>query len=218
MPPWSHRCRELFARADAETGRLALRTALACPPGCGACCLSPDVETTLAEVRPLASALCDSGVAGAVLERLGALAAAGERRCALYEPDPADPRRGRCGAYAERPLVCRLFGFTARRDRNGAPELVACAVMHAERPEAVERARAEVRAGGEAPLFGDFARAVAGERPDDGARQLPLNDALRLALEAELLARRLAALEAGADAERGPDDERPPTRPPRRAA
>lgn len=211
--PRVDRCAEHFERADRATEELARRTGLACPPGCGACCLSPLVETIDAEVRPLAAALVDEGRAPFVLARLDALAAAGDRRCALYEPEEKDPRRGRCGAFALRPLVCRLFGFAARRDRLGRPELIACSVMRAADPATVERAREDVRAGAAVPLLGDHVRAIAAEDPTGGARQVPINDALRSALERELLARRIAAL-AAEDPE--PDRRRPRRR--RRAA
>lgn len=209
MSAWNDRCREHLERADVATRAFAARTGLACPPGCGACCLSPHVEASVAELRPLAAALVAQGRAEEVLARVAALEAAGEARCALYEPAPDDPRRGRCGAYELRPLVCRLYGFSARRDRAGAPELVACRTMRAAAPDAVARAAAAVA---EAPLMGDHAHALAADAPGEDGRRLPIDRALRRALEAALLRARLERVEAFAALPDEPDDARPDDR------
>lgn len=188
----SERVRDAFARADAGTAALRAATSLACPPGCGACCLSPEVETTVAEVEPLARALVEEGRAGALIERLADAPAP----CALYVPEPDDPRRGRCSAYRDRPLVCRLFGFSARRDRQGQPELLACRTMRAGDPDGVARAARAVAAGEvEAPVSADLARALVSELPGEAGRLLPINVALARALERELLRARLEGLE-----------------------
>jgi len=210
-----------FARADALTGGLRERAGLACPPGCGACCLSPEVETTALELRPLARELARAGRAGALLAELARRASAGDARCVLYAPEPGDARRGRCTAYGLRPLVCRLFGFAARRDRAGRLELVACRTMRAWDPAAVSRAERDVAAGGTAAVLPDEAHALAAEFPDAGARRLPINAALARALERELLRCRLRALERRAgDEHDGPRPRPVPRRPrrPRRAA
>lgn len=187
--------RALLEQADAQTAALRARTALACPPRCGACCLSPEVETSVAELLPMALELVRSGRAAALLETLAPDAPSPPERCALYAPDPDEPRRGRCQAYAERPLVCRLFGFTARRDRLGRPRLAACATMRAALPGDVAAAERALEAGLPAGVGGDLSQLLALELPGEGSEQLPINVALRRALERVLLAERYAALE-----------------------
>lgn len=209
--------RALLEQAEAESAALRARTALACPPGCGACCLSPEVETTVAELLPMALELVRSGRAAALLETLAAETPDAPKRCVLYAPDPDDPRRGRCQAYAERPLICRLFGFTARRDRLGRPRLAACATMRSVAPENVAAAERAIEAGLPVAIGGDLSRLLAIELPGEGSQQLPINVALRRALERVLLAERYAALERialvpPAEAEGPPDpplDHRP---------
>jgi uncharacterized protein len=216
--------------ADTQTEALSARTGLACPPGCGACCLSPEIETSVADLLPLAAELVRAGRAAGVLAEIERRSAGGERRCVLYEPDASDERRGRCAAYAHRPLVCRLFGFAARRDREGSPALVGCRTMRAAEPEAVARAEAHVREGGAVAFFADHAHALAAELPAEGAVQRPINEALGDALQRALLAERFgrlerepapdAALAGPAAVAEPPDDPEPrpqPTRP-RRAA
>lgn len=198
------RVRERFLQVDREVEELRAATALACPTGCGACCLSPEVEASIAELRPLAAALAEEGRAEPMLAELDRRATSGnpdDMRCALYVPEPgSEGRRGRCNEYALRPLVCRLYGFAARRDRHGAPELVACRTMRAADAEGVARAELHVRAGGTVPFLGEHARGLAAELPRDGSERLPINEALARALRATLFERALRAAELEADA------------------
>ncbi len=186
----SHAIAAQHAAIDAQVALLAQASGLACPPGCGACCLSPEVETSVADALPLALALFARGEAPVVLER--AREAADRGPCVLYRADPLDPRRGRCSAYAERPSICRLFGFSSRRARAGGVELATCRELRAGAPEAVARAEEHVRTGGAAARIDVDAERIAfleGGAP----HPLPINQALRLALERVGLARALAA-------------------------
>ena len=182
-----------FEAIDEQVDALVAATGLACPSGCGACCLSPEVEAAPEELELLAQEWVRRGEARALLDRLAALEAEGRRQCALYRPSSEDGRQGRCGAYAWRPLVCRLFGFAARHDRRGQPELVLCAVMSAAAPEATAQAARQVAAGAPAPLFGDHAHGLIADLGGRGSERLPINQALRQALERALLHARLAA-------------------------
>jgi len=179
---------------------------LACPPGCGACCNSPEVEATTVELLPMAEALVAAGRLDEALAALDAAIARGTRevgpgepapsRCVMYRPDPADPARGRCGAYTERPLICRLFGFGTRRARTGRTELVACRVMRASEPARMQRVEADETTLALAPVMADHVHALGGESPGDDARARPINEALREALERVVLARRMRDLAA----------------------
>jgi len=190
MPDRIVRVREQFAVVDVEVARFSAASGLGCPPGCGACCTSPEVEASIVELAPMAAALCDKGRALDVLEQLSASPMPAP--CVLYRADPSTVGQGRCSAYAERPMICRLFGFGARRTRTGRTELVACRTMRASDPE-----RMAAVAGNEvlvdlAPMMSDHAQAVAAESHSTGARLMPINAALRQALERELFLRRLA--------------------------
>lgn len=226
-----HELSALFSRIDARTSELAEAAGLACPPGCGRCCTSPEVETTVVECLPLARELVARGALQAVLARLRPE----ERTCALYEPDSGDPARGRCGMYAWRPSVCRLFGFAARGDKYGRAELVRCKVLFEHDPAAGARAAELVREQGLGARFGEVALEVASLDPQLGERLLPINVALRSALERVALAQAFARDEADGErpplaprpesgeeaADERPDADRepprrPPSRPPRR--
>ena len=178
----------LHASLDAGTARLTRATGLGCPEGCGACCLSPEVETSVADLLPLALALAERGEAGAALTAARAAGDAGP--CVLYAPEPGDARRGRCTVYAERPSICRLFGFASRRAKGGGLELAACRELRAAAPAATARAEAAIAGGLDVPRIDVDASTIALVTGD--ARPLPINHALRLALERTGLARDLS--------------------------
>lgn len=209
------RCEERLATAAEATEAFSAAHGLHCPPGCGACCLSPEVECSVTEWGPLVRELVREGRAEAVLAQLHAQLASGSSVCVFYAPEDGDPRRGRCQVYGLRPMICRLFGFSARRDRDGTPELVSCRVMREQDPAAVAAAAQAVREGAPAPVMGDLMGAVLTEAPGTDGRMLPINEALRVALERALLRVRFEAAEqTGEDPD---DDGRPrPVRPPRR--
>lgn len=185
-----------FQALDGEIAALQAATGLACPPGCGACCLSPEVEAAPEELTLWAEEWVLQGRAEATLARLETLEAEGIPTCALYEPSSADGRDGRCGAYAWRPLVCRLFGFAARTNRHEQKELVVCRTMAAASPAVTRSAALAVAAGLPAPDFASHAHGLSAALGGRGDRRLPINQALKAALQKRLLEQRLAALEA----------------------
>lgn len=191
LPGGSPELLKLFAEVDFATQAVAERAGLACPGGCGRCCDNPDIWTTPAELVPLAVELVTRGAADEAYDRAQAA-----DRCVFL--DSSGPGLGRCSVYALRPMVCRLFGFAARRDKSGGLELAACAVHKQVAPEAVARARAIAAEGG-APVFAEWQERV---RELDGAAAelMPLNRALQVAIERVSLAMRLAGppLAAGA--------------------
>jgi len=185
--------RDLFARIDRATTDFAAASGITCAPGCGQCCNNPAVEASVAELEPMAETLFATGEA----ERVHALATAAHGRpCVLYAADPADPRKGRCSRYGDRPTLCRLFGFAAVRTRRPTPELAACRIHRQHDAAAVARGEALAERG-EAPLMADFGmelRALAGAGSQ--AELMPINDAIRLAIERAFLRRMDAAPEA----------------------
>ena len=177
----------LYQDADRASAALASATGLACPPGCGPCCARHDPHVTVADVEPLADAAVANGSALATLDR--ALAApAGP--CVYYE---AGRLPGGCTVYELRPILCRLFGFAAVRDKHGHAALAVCEVHTRTTPEVAARAAAHVAAGGEVALLAEYQARADGLAPDPSrTEQLPINVALAQALERALLRARLA--------------------------
>ncbi len=172
---------EVFYEASRTSGAFAKVSGLQCPPGCGACCLSPHHEATIAEMLPMAAFLWETAGAEAVLSRINN--AAVPSTCVMYAPSPQDPQQGRCLAYEFRPLTCRLFGFCGRRDKQGHKEYMPCRIFKEQFPDNVARVQAAVAQGLDVPLIGDHAMKVFSVDPQLGAQALPINQALLKAIE-----------------------------------
>lgn len=114
----------LYFQIDRETAAFSAATGVACPGGCGRCCAKESVEATLLEMLPMARALFRSGLVDIWADSI--LAAPSPGRCLVFEPDAAVDGNGRCRWYGWRPLVCRLFGFAARKDKHGIAAFRAC--------------------------------------------------------------------------------------------
>ena len=172
---------QCYGELDDEIATFQAATGLHCPPGCGQCCQHPEVEATPLEMLPLALELSRQGEAMAWHARLTAIA--GLSPCVLYQPDQHIPGNGRCQMYEWRPTVCRLFGFAAVKDKFGQSHLAVCARHKQSCPEAVAHATAAIAQQVPIPHFADWQMAIAQIDPAWGYERLPINDALKVAIE-----------------------------------
>lgn len=172
---------EILGEIEQATQAYAKASGIRCREGCGQCCLKPGVEVRPLELLPLARALHAEGRADAIYE---AALAAPDGICVFYQGREDDPTFGRCGTYELRPSLCRLFGFAAVSRKRGAPELAACHWHKRLQPQVVSAAQAAIDAGGEVPLFNNFAMRLSQLAPGTGLEHvLPINEALLCALE-----------------------------------
>ncbi len=111
---------QLYSRLDHEQARFKEHFCINCKEGCGTCCehFNPDITTLEADY--IAVGLIYAGRDEEVLRQLHEHA--GWDHCPLYRPD--NPFH--CSIYALRPLVCRLFGASAVKDKNGKPTFRNC--------------------------------------------------------------------------------------------
>jgi Fe-S-cluster containining protein len=194
---------ELFSGLDAETSAFAVASGLRCPDGCGACCENPSVHTSVVELEPLAGELVARGQAEAALERA---ATAGPGPCVFYESHGQG--QGRCTVYALRPMICRLFGFAAVRDKQGRPELAGCKVHKAHQPEVMAQARALVAGGAPVPMMVAWQQQAVELGTSATGTLVPINVAIQEALERALFVAALAGDAAPSSA--APADDTPP--------
>jgi uncharacterized protein len=183
----------LFDAVDAAIDRFQGDTGLRCPTGCGHCCQTQTPFVTVTDMMPIAAAVVARGDGEALYDRAVAAADAGAP-CAIFQPGRLP---GGCTEYELRPMLCRLFGFAAVRDKHGQQHLALCRIHGRDVPEASARATAFVDGGGAVPLFSEWQAEADALEPDGGGAQLPINVALARALERELLRARYAVDEAG---------------------
>lgn len=173
---------EVFRELDEHIERITSETGMRCLHLCSACCRKTDIEASPIEFIPLAASLYKSGKVDEFLERLDKSDETGY--CVLFSPEAAKEGKWGCQNYEKRGLICRLFGFGYRLNREGTPELVTCKVMKEICPDAVGKARLKgTETPEDVPVFRNYSMQLYSIDPDLSIHQLPINQAIRLAIE-----------------------------------
>jgi uncharacterized protein len=172
-----------FDELETSANHFAHKACLACPVGCGKCCLSESVSATVLEMLPLAVELIRRGEAELWFSRLKTEG----KRCAFYRPKEGDPAQGRCAVYRWRAVVCRLFPFAAERNKNGQPRFSACKTQKDADQDAAQKAADGVANGSlKAPTYLWATQAIANLEPRYGTALFPINEAISAALSLAL--------------------------------
>lgn len=110
---------ELFEEVDREISNYKAISQVYCSGDCGGeCCRKKDIYATILEFIPLAFYLHKNRMA----EEVYSEATKKENEiCVLYSSEG-----GKCLTYDQRGLICRLFGFSSIRDKNGNPVVITC--------------------------------------------------------------------------------------------
>lgn len=124
----------VYEKLDQDIALLQKNTGLHCLKGCGECCKKPQIEATPIEFLPLALFWLDEGTIHSHLEEL--TKKKDDPLCYVFRPH-LTAFGGLCNAYLHRGLICRLFGFTARVNKNEEKELVTCKFIKEDQAEAV---------------------------------------------------------------------------------
>jgi len=166
--------RQIYAESDRQIETFQTASGLQCPHGCGKCCENPQVETTPLEVLPLAWQLIQENKAEYWLNQAAIANFAGV--CIFYQPDPLVAGNGRCGVYAHRPSLCRLFGFGTVTNKHNQPELAACKIHKQTMPTVLASVQPVL-----APNFADFSMQLRNLQPEQ-SDLVPINRAVAIAI------------------------------------
>ena len=189
---------KVFRELDEHLALTISKTGMKCVHLCNACCLNTDIEASLIEFIPLAAWLYESGKVDEFLARLDQSEETGY--CVLFSPEAWKEGNWGCQNYEKRGLICRLFGFGYRLNREGIPELVTCKIMKENCPDAVAKARLSgLETPDDVPVFRNYSMQLYSIDPDLAIRQYPINKAIRLAIEK-------LYFHYAADVERGAED------------
>ncbi|HEY8392294.1 MAG TPA: YkgJ family cysteine cluster protein [Capillibacterium sp.] len=171
---------QVYQALDEEIANLKAKAGIDCLPYCKKCCATPahHIEVSVWEILPLALALWQKGEAKQWLDKLDALEAGAP--CVLFNKDPA--KISGCSAYPWRPLLCRLFGFSACLNKRGKPLVVLCKELKEHEPGVENRVQKLVDAGLKIPVNSYYARQTANIHPYLGQDRYPINEALKRAL------------------------------------
>lgn len=175
---------KVFSNLEREVAAFQNATGMKCLSGCGLCCKKPDIAATVLEFLPLAYQLYKNGKAYEWLEELQS-----ERNnpiCKAFRPFVSEGDRGFCGQYEDRGLICRLFGFSAMLDKQGAPQLVTCKTIKTEFAEAYQNGVKHITEGKPVPVMRNFYFQLRAIDAELGQRLMPINQAILEALKVVL--------------------------------
>ena len=170
--------KRVYARLDKEIDTLQQSSGIHCLSGCGECCKKPDIECTPLEFLPLALELFDEGRAEQAWEELQNNS---QSLCYVFRPHITN-FGGMCNAYPNRGLICRLFGFTARTNKEGQRELVTCKFIKEQQAEDYDQLVADLKAGKKIPVMSEYYTRLTSIDPTL-AEFYPINKAIQKALE-----------------------------------
>lgn len=174
----------LYERLDEEIKTFREASGIHCISGCGKCCTKPDIEASPLEFLPLAFQLFLQKKAEAFLEDLSSNKSP---ICMVYAPlSLADNAKGSCSTYAYRGLICRLFGYGASRDKLGELRLVTCKLIKEQQVSSYEKAVSLLKDHQYVPIFSDYYKNLMQIDFQLGNQILPINEAIREAIEAVL--------------------------------
>ncbi len=173
---FSHNLEKLYQAMSAEFSAYQSSTGLACLPGCGRCCLNPEIEASVFELIPMALAIYDEGKLDEWVEKLETT----ERNtCEAFIPGE-QVGAGQCGRYNERPSVCRMFGVAGYHNKQNQVTLSICRYIK-EHYSLTESPR-ELGAS-KIPMMVEWSYRMAALDPDLIQGKQPINQALLGALQ-----------------------------------
>ncbi|MBL0316754.1 MAG: YkgJ family cysteine cluster protein [Flavobacteriales bacterium] len=173
--------KRVYASLDNAIAQLQQDSGLHCLSGCGECCKKPDIEATPLEFLPLALQFYDEGRAEIAIEEIRQ---SKSTLCYVFRPHVTN-FGGLCNEYPHRGLICRLFGFTARRNKEGQSELVTCKLIKEQQKELYEQVVTDIRSGKKVPVMSDYYTRISNIDPSL-TQFYPINEAMVKALETVL--------------------------------
>ena len=174
---------DLYQKIDKIIDRFKKVTDLDCPRGCSYCCRHWWVEATVLEVLPLAMEIYNRGQEEAIMKQIQERQACEESLCVLLLPESNKEVDGYCAYYAWRPLMCRLFGFAARKNKHGQLEFCSCRIIREVNPWSVRRAEMALQGNLKVPVYQEAFMEIASLDTSRGFHRLPINLAIKEAIE-----------------------------------
>lgn len=162
---------KLYDEMSVTFSDLQKNTKLPCLPGCGACCLNPDIEATTLEMIPMALKIYDQGLVEEWHQKLGE---AENLSCLMFDGK-------QCGSYHERPAVCRMFGVAGYFNKQHETTLSICKFIKEEYPK--ESAVALSGITSQTPVMAQWMARLESIDPQLLQLRSPINIALKSALE-----------------------------------
>ena len=163
---------KLYGNLDRHMSAFKRRSCIQCRAGCGECCLKADLNATVLEFLPAAHSLYMNGDYEQVLDRINDKS---DPLCVFFNPFSAG---GNCSMYRERGLICRLFGYSGRMNKQGVKEFVTCSIIKEDLKTLNPGPVLDL-----APNMSSYYMRLYGIDPDLSIKYLPINQAIQKAIE-----------------------------------
>jgi len=170
----------VFSQLDKKIAGLQAQSGLHCITNCGSCCKKPDVEANIIEFIPLAYHLYLEDKLETMLEELNTR---DEAVCINFTPFNLNSGSGFCNQYEHRGLICRLFGYSASRDKFGEYVLVTCKLIKESQATIVEKINNDLKKGKKIPVISQYYEKVRLVDYNLSDQLYPINTAIKKALE-----------------------------------
>jgi len=171
----------LFKELEEETKEFYKKGGLGCISGCGFCCANPKIPATPLEFLPLAFDLYEKGLAVDIANQLAMEEIPGN--CIVYRAQSEDEKKGFCGSYAYRGLICRLFGASSRKNtKTGTRELITCKILKENFPQEYRETTERINSDLDIPVSIAWYTRLHDIDEYLGS-QYPINQAILMALE-----------------------------------
>lgn len=171
----------VFTLADGQGRRFVQKTGLICPENCGECCRSKNIHVTILECIPVSLHLWKEGKGDQIYDLFENNVH--QKECFFFQENLDENLKGHCSIYPYRFLVCRLFSNSVRRDADGKFQLQTCKLIKQQRAAEFQQAKLRFEQKTKAPVASDFGFRLFAIDPYLGKELLPLNLALKKALE-----------------------------------
>ncbi len=170
---------EIFIQIEKEAKNYQQTESLLCPPGCGLCCESHEVQACVFEMMPAAIYLIQNYLDEKYYSLLETKPI--PEICIFFEPDKH--LEGCCSLYSKRAVICRLFGASRVRDKYGNPRLSVCKKIRQRdslKIEEISKSQDRILLS---PDMEFWHRTVLNLAPPEYSILMPINQALKEALQ-----------------------------------
>lgn len=162
----------IFREADKHVINFQYHANISCISGCNLCCIKPDIDATIIEFLPGAYNLLLSQEYENILDKINSKT---DTMCVFHNPLSTTAY---CSHYQNRGLVCRLFGYSAKTTKTGDKSLVTCKLVK----QLIEVNGINDKLG-YAPEMSNYYLKLYGIDPKLAVQYLPINQAIKNALE-----------------------------------
>ena len=166
---------KVLKKLDTHIEAFRAESGISCVQGCGKCCFNPGVNASPLEFLPIAYDLMLKGHAELLYEQIES--SEEETICVFARKFVTDQDGGYCSIYDKRGMVCRLFGFSAFRNKMGELSLIACKLIKENHDTSLGRYKKSM-----IPVSSDFYFLLRNIDTDLGLKLMPINKAIKEAL------------------------------------